>query len=279
MLPHSTPAGRVSFSSPATPWKWVDDRGFAWDLQMFSDDDDDLGDAPSIDVGSLSDDPAQLKALIKTLSSDNRSVRKNAGNHRTRRIAAEQALEKAKGDHAKALESLKAEGQSALDAALAKLKDEHTAALSSITTERDAIVKERDDLKGERETLNRSNGQLRSKFREQFVDQRVRNDLEKRGAHNVDDAMKLLDVSKIEFDEEKLSVKDETGFKTMLDTFQQERGYLFGAANNSRARGTSVGRGSSDAGGNSGGKTAGFDDESLSIEAATNQVLAELGIT
>lgn len=196
-------------------------------LQLFASgtDDDDLGAPPEIDVSSLSDDPATLKRTIGTLLADNRKVRREAGNRRSALRTAEQQLNDEKAAHTKTKGDLEGE---------------------------------RDKIKGDLETANRSNGQLRSKFREQFVDQHVRTELEKRGAKNVDDAMKLLDVSKIEFDEEKLGVKDAAALTATLDEFAKTRDYLFGATQNDGnrgIRGTSFGRGASDTpAGGGGGK-------------------------
>ena len=186
---------------------------FRFGLQQFAEPDDDLAPAQSIDIASLSDDPGALKRLIGSLVADNKAVRFEAGKRRTILRAIEQQLADEKAAHATTKSTLEAD-----------------------------VTKHKTDL----ETANRSNGQLRSKFREQFVDVQVRADLKERGVKNVDDAMKLLDVSKIEFDEEKLTVKDPTALKTALDEFAKEREYLFGAPQQQQQRGTSFGRGASD---------------------------------
>lgn len=220
--------------------RWTDERGFTWDLQLFAGDDDDLGAPPEIDVSSLSDDPATLKRTIATLLGDNRKVRKEAGNRRTAVRTLEQQLADEKAAHGKTKGDLEGE---------------------------------RDKIKGDLETANRSNGQLRSKFREQFVDAHVRSELEKRGAKNVDDAMKLLDVSKIEFDEEKLAVKDAAALTTTLDEFAKAREYLFGEPKNEQRgiRGTSFGRGASDSSAGRGGSKE--IDKDASLEDFVSQVL------
>lgn len=225
-------------------------RPFRFDLQQFADDDDVLGAAPDIDVSSLSDDPAQLKRLVGTLLGDNRKVRSEAGRRRTTLRTLEQQL--------------------------ADEKTAHEKTKTDLTTEH---TKTKTDL----ETANRSNGQLRSKFREQFVDARVRTELEKRGARNVDDAMKLLDVSKIEFDEEKLEVKDAAALTTTLDEFAKAREYLFdptkagnGSGNgNGPIRGTSFGRGASD-NGNGGGSGPKEIPKDASPEDAMREILPDL---
>jgi len=215
---------------------------FRFDLQMFAADDDDdvLGAAPSIDVATLSDDPAQLKRMITTLVSDNKNARREAIRRRGEREALKIDIANEKAAHLKTKTDLEAD-----------------------------LTKSKTDL----ETANRSNGQYKSRFREQFVDQKVRTELEKRGAKNVDDAMKLLDVSKFEFDEEKLEVKDPAALTKALDEFAKEREYLFGPPNNT-IRGTTAGRGASDAvtAGGGGGEI----DKSLSPEAAMLAILGPI---
>jgi hypothetical protein len=212
---------------------------FLFDLQQFNEVDDALGDPPQIDVSSLSDDPAVLKRTIGTLIADNKNARKEAIRRRSERDTLKTDLETEKAAHVKSKADLETD-----------------------------LTKHKADL----ETANRSNGQLRGKFREQFVDAHVRTELEKRGAKNVDDAMKLLDVSKIEFDEEKLTVKDAAGLTTTLDTFVKEREYLFGTPSNNPIRGTSLGRGASDTGTGGGDKNAPL-DKNLSPEAAMSAIL------
>lgn len=226
---------------------------FRFDLQQFAEEDD-LPQPQSIDVSALSDDPAQLKRLIGTMQSDLQKVHREAGNRRVALRKTETEFDTLKTQHA----------------------EYRTAA-----GDRDAATLKTDleKFKTDLETSNRSNGQLRSKFREQFVDSRVRTELEKRGAKNVDDAMKLLDVSKIEFDEEKLEVKDPAALTTTLDEFAKAREYLFGApagnGNGNVWRGTTPGRGASDtpAGGGGGSKDV---DKNLSPEDAMVAILGDL---
>lgn len=204
------------------------------------DPDDELGAPPEIDLSSLSDEPGTLKRLIGTLMADNSKARRSDKNQRDRRKTAESEFETFKKSH----DEFKTQAEA--DAA---------------------------KIKGDLETANRSNGQLRGKFREQFVDQRVRAELEKRGVKNVDDAMKLFDASKLEFDEEKLEIKNADALGSTLDEFAKEREYLFGTPQNGAQpiRGTSFGRGQSDNSGKGGENTT--LDKSLSPEAAMAEIL------
>lgn len=213
-------------------------NAFLFDLQMFAEDDE-LGEPLNIDQSSLSDDPLQLKRLIGTLMADNSKARRSDKNQRTRRQAVEAELLTEKTAHTKTKTDLEAD-----------------------------LTKHKTDL----ETANRSNGQYKTKFREQFVDQKVRAELDKRGAHNVDDAMKLLDLSKIEFDEDKLEIKNADALGTTLDAFAKERTYLFGEAKPAGQRtilGTSLGRGASDSAKSQALEKFSFDDPNKTIDQLT----------
>jgi hypothetical protein len=175
-----------------------------FDLQQFAGpDDDDLPDLPALE---LTDDVNQLKTLARTLHRDLGKVRYEAGR---RRIALREATE------------------------------ERDAARTELQTVKSTLEAEITKTKGELETANRSNGQLRTKFKDQFVTRALKEELRKAGAPDdvVPVIMKSLDLAKVEFDEETLSTK---GADALVAEFKTASPSLFSAKGT--PRGTNPGK-------------------------------------
>jgi hypothetical protein len=182
-------------------------------------DEDELPDVPALE---LTEDPAQLKNLARNLHRDLVKTRTEAGKRRIQLRTVEGERDRLKGE----FETFKTTAET-----------------------------EKTGLKTELETANRSNGQLKTRFKDQFVNKAVMDELKKAGA--ADDAvpviLKALDLSKIEFDEETLTAK---GHDVIIAEFKTATPSLF-AGSKPTPRGTTPNsNGASNNGGNGGGGEA-----------------------
>lgn len=174
---------------------------FQFDLQQFAEDDD-LPDIPALE---LTEDIPQLKALARNLHRDLVKTRSEAGKRRIQLRTVEGERDTIKGE----FETFKTTAET-----------------------------EKATIKTELETANRSNGQLKTRFKDQFVNKAVMDELEKAGAAKdaVPVILKALDLTKIEFDEEKLVA---TGAEKIIADFKTATPSLF-QAKQTTVRGTTT---------------------------------------
>lgn len=159
-------------------------------LQRFADDlDAEIGPPLEIDVDALGDDVGKLKSMLGRALHENKKVRTQAGNYRTKLRAAEQERE--------------------------TLKEQLTTATAD-------SQKLKDDL----ETANRANGQYKANFKARLVDETLRVLLKEAGAVDVDLMLPAIKRESITCDDETFEVK---GAKEVVDAFKTEKATLFTA--------------------------------------------------
>lgn len=195
-------------------------------------DEDELPDVPALE---LTEDIPQLKALARNLHKDLIKTRSEAGKRRIQ---------------------------------LRTVEGERDAVKTEFATFKTTAETEKTTIKTELETANRSNGQLKTRFKDQFVNKAVMDELEKAGAAKdaVPVILKALDLTKIEFDEEKLVA---TGADKIIAEFKTATPSLFQVKQNG-ARGTTTSASSaSDKGGAAAGGEKGaidFGDKTKTFE-------------
>jgi len=161
----------------------------SFDLQLFTEDDD-LGPALEIDVDALGDDPGRLKSMLGKALHENKKVRQQAGNYRTKLRAVETERDDFKG---------------------------------KVT----ALETEKTDIAGKLETANRANGQYRTNFKSQLVESAVKDALKAAGAIDVDLVAGAIPKDKIACDDDTFAV---SGVEDVVKAFQAEKAHLFGKA-------------------------------------------------
>ncbi len=159
----------------------------SFDLQLFTEDDD-LGPALEIDVDALGDDPGRLKSMLGKALHENKKVRQQAGSYRTKLRAAETERDDFKGK------------------------------LTTADTEKTEIA-------AKLETANRANGQYRTNFKTQRIEDAVKAALQTAGAIDVDLVAGAIPKDKIACDDETFAV---SGVDDVVKAFQAEKAHLFG---------------------------------------------------